>query len=65
MRRSVVLQYLLQRAARPAVLNVGVRRDARGELDAHAWLSRDGVPLVEPAATPAVSYRIVASFPSP
>jgi len=65
MRRSIVLQYLLQRAARPAILNVGVRRDARGVLDAHAWLSRDGLPLLEPAAQQAASYRILASFPSP
>lgn len=63
MRRSVVLLYLLQRAGRPAVLNVGVRRDTHGKLDAHAWLSRDGLPLLEPVGEQAQSYRILASFP--
>jgi hypothetical protein len=65
MRRSVVLQYLLQRAGRPATLNVGVRRTAGGRLDAHAWLSRDGVAVLEPIANQAESYRVMASFPSP
>jgi hypothetical protein len=64
MRRSVVLLYLLQRAGRPAVVNVGVRRDTRGRLDAHAWLSRDGRPVLEPIANQADTYRILASFPT-
>jgi hypothetical protein len=65
MRRSVVLLYLLQRAGRPAVLNVGVRRDHHGKLDAHAWLTREGLPLLEPIANQAESYRVLASFPAP
>lgn len=63
LRRSVVLYYLLRRAGRDAVLHLGVRRDAAGVLDAHAWLSRDGTPLLEPPASQADSYRILASFP--
>jgi hypothetical protein len=63
LRRSLVLYYLLRRAGRPAVLHLGVRRDPAGVLDAHAWLSRDGAPLLEPAASHATSYRILASFP--
>lgn len=63
LRRSVVLYYLLRRAGRPAVLHLGVRRDASGALDAHAWLSRDGAPLLEPPTGHAASYRILASFP--
>jgi hypothetical protein len=62
LRRSVVLYYLLCRAGRSAVLHLGVRRDAAGVLDAHAWLSRDGVPLLEPPDGQASSYRILASF---
>ena len=63
MRRSMVLYYLLHRAGRGAVLHLGVRRDAAGVLDAHAWLSRDGTPLLEPPDSHAASYRILASFP--
>lgn len=63
LRRSVVLYYLLRRAGRPAVMHLGVRRDAGGVLDAHAWLSRDGTPLLEPPSGQAASYRILASFP--
>lgn len=62
LRRSMVLYYLLRRAGRPAVLHLGVRRDAAGILDAHAWLARDGIPLLEPAASHADSYRILATF---
>jgi hypothetical protein len=63
LRRSVVLYYLVRRAGRSAVLNVGVRRDAAGALEAHAWLTRDGAPLLEPPNTHADSYRVLAAFP--
>jgi hypothetical protein len=61
LRRAVVLHYLLRRAGRPAALHLGVRRDDRGALDAHAWLSRDGQPVLEPPAVP-FAYQVLASF---
>ena len=63
LRRSVVLYYLVRRAGRSAVLHLGVRRDAAGGLEAHAWLSRDGVPLLEPPTNRVDSYHILTSFP--
>lgn len=65
LRRSVVLYYLVRRAGRGAVLHLGVRRDGRGGLQAHAWLSRDGRSLLEPAAEQTESYQILASFSAP
>lgn len=64
LRRSFVLYYLMRRAGRSAVLHLGVRRDAAGVLDAHAWLSRNGAPLLEPRTTAAAAYHIIASFPT-
>jgi hypothetical protein len=47
LRRSLALQWLLNRHGIPAVLRLGVQREA-GELKAHAWLEHDGLPLGEP-----------------
>jgi hypothetical protein len=47
LRRSLALQWMLNRRGVPAVLRLGVQREA-GELKAHAWLEHDGLPLGEP-----------------
>jgi hypothetical protein len=47
LRRSLTLQWLLNRRGMPAVLRLGVQREA-GALKAHAWLELDGLPLGEP-----------------
>lgn len=44
--RSLVLHYLLHRAGRPAELRIGVRRESDRRLVAHAWLVRDGQPIL-------------------
>ena len=65
LRRSSVLYYLLAGGARPVELCIGVRRNEMGELLAHAWLLRDGVPYLEPRdnAEQAASFRQIARFP--
>ncbi len=66
LRRATVLYYLLRRSGHVVDLCIGVRRDEHGVLLAHAWLVRDGVPYVEPAATELLlpSYGVIARFPT-
>lgn len=65
LRRSVVLYHLLRRAGRPVGLRVGVRRDADGALEAHAWLVKDGAPYLESDPAHAARFTEIATFPSP
>ncbi len=44
LRQSLALWWLLRRRGIPAVLRIGVRKDA-GELQAHAWVEHEGVAL--------------------
>ena len=47
LKRGIAIYALLARAGRPAELQVGVRRGDDGALAAHAWLTREGVPVLE------------------
>jgi hypothetical protein len=50
LRRAAVLALLLRRAGHDASVVIGVRRDAAGALEAHAWLACDGSePFLEPS----------------
>jgi hypothetical protein len=50
LRRAAVLALLLRRAGHDASVVIGVRRDAAGALQAHAWLACDGSePFLEPS----------------
>ena len=64
LRRAIVLHYLLRRAGRPAALMIGVRRDERNELAAHAWLVRDDAPYLEPGTDRVSDYQVLTSFPA-
>jgi hypothetical protein len=64
LKRALVLHYLLHRAGRPAELVIGVRRDERNELAAHAWLARGGTPYLEPGADHVDSYQVLTVFPT-
>ena len=64
LKRALVLQYLLHRAGRPAELVIGVRRDERNELAAHAWLAHGGTPYLESGADHVASYQVLTAFPS-
>jgi hypothetical protein len=63
LRRSIVLYHLLRRARRPVSLKIGVRKNAAGALQAHAWLVRDERPYLEPDATEHLAFQVIASFP--
>src|SRR5690606_31066505 len=47
LRRSAVLYHILRRHGREVELMVGVRRDERDALAAHAWLTLDSTPYLE------------------
>ncbi len=64
LKRAIVLHYLLHRAGRPAELRIGVRRDERSALAAHAWLVQNDRPYLERGSDRIESYRVLASFSS-
>ncbi len=63
LKRAIVLYYLLRRVGRPAELRIGVRRDPEGKLAAHAWLVRNGVPILEEGADHVDAYQVLTDFP--
>ncbi|MEO8623115.1 MAG: lasso peptide biosynthesis B2 protein [bacterium] len=65
LRRAVVLYHLMRAAGRAVDLCIGVRRDERGEMLAHAWLLRDGDLYLEPDSTSGLvsRYSVIARFP--
>ena len=63
LRRSAVLYHLLRRGGRPVELCVGVRRDEGDALAAHAWLTLDGQPYLEPRSEMQHEFAIIARFP--
>jgi hypothetical protein len=66
LRRATVLYFLLRSDGRPVELCIGVRRNERGALGAHAWLYRDGELYLENAGSSEriSDYSIIARFPS-
>jgi hypothetical protein len=64
LKRALVLQYLIRRTGQSAELNVGVRRDATGELLAHAWLVQAQQPYLEPGSERTDSFQVLATFPA-
>ena len=63
LKRSVVLFHLLRRAGRAVSLCIGVRRDAGGAFVAHAWLTQDGAPYLEPPLSQPATFQVIATFP--
>lgn len=64
LRRALVLHYLVHRAGRPAELRIGVRRDDRNALAAHAWLVRDEKLYLESGTEHVASYQVLTVFPN-
>ena len=62
LKRAFILYYLLRRSGRPAELRIGVRRDPVGDLAAHAWLVRDGQPILEEGADHIGAYQVLTDF---
>ena len=65
LRRALVLHYLVHRAGRPAELRIGVRRDDRNELAAHAWLVHHDELYLESGTEHVASYQVLTAFGSP
>jgi hypothetical protein len=64
LRRAAVLYALLRRAGRPTELWIGVRREKPGTpMVAHAWLTLDGAPYVEPDPQHPARHTPIAHFP--
>ena len=64
LRRASVLYPLLRRAGRPVELWIGVRRESPGtDLTAHAWLTLDNTPYLEPNPAHPGRHTPIARFP--
>jgi hypothetical protein len=63
LKRSAILYHLFRRAGLPIELCIGVRRGPAGDITAHAWLVRGGLPYLEREASPSASHTPIARFP--
>ena len=63
LRRATVLYYLLRKVGRPVELYIGVNRDPKGAVVAHAWLVRNGKPYLEDDPSHSDQYEVIACFP--
>ena len=59
-RSAVLYRYLALQGVETTII-FGVRKEPDGELKGHAWLERDGVPIVECEAP---AYTVTYKFPS-
>jgi hypothetical protein len=63
--RALTLHALLTNNGLPATIEIGVARDAAGQLVSHAWVERDGVPLLDTAEGVAGYARVpIPQLPS-
>ncbi len=62
LKRALVLYYLLHRAGRAAELRIGVRRSQEHALEAHAWLERNGIPILEGGGDHVGTYQVLSRF---
>lgn len=60
-KRATVLHRYLALAGVPTTIRFGVRKEVGSELKGHAWLEKDGKPILE--SSPPV-YTVTYSFPS-
>ena len=63
LKRAAVLFHLLRAAGRAVELRIGVRRDDEGRLAAHAWLTREATPYLEPEPDAPGRHSVIAIFP--
>jgi hypothetical protein len=59
-RAAVLHRYLLKRGIETKII-FGVRNDAQGKIDGHAWLELEGKPILEKSPP---EYIVTYSFPS-
>jgi hypothetical protein len=60
-KRSVVLHRFLALSGVATTIRFGVRKETDGVLKGHAWLERDGKPILETAPP---NYSVTYTFPS-
>jgi hypothetical protein len=58
--QALALQYLLARAGHACELHVGVKRDAKGQFAAHAWVSCNGRIVLGAEGTRLADYTALA-----
>ena len=63
LKRAAALFYLLRSAGRPVEMEIGVRRDSAGALQAHAWLNLTGSVYLEPDPAAPNAHEVIARFP--
>jgi hypothetical protein len=62
LKRAATLFYLLRLSGYPVELRVGVRREKGKELEAHAWLTLQGEPFLEPPTAGVPTFSPIATF---
>jgi hypothetical protein len=62
LRRATTLFYLLRLSGYLVELRVGVRREKGKELEAHAWLTLNGEPFLEPPTADVPTFSPIATF---
>ena len=62
LKRATTLFYLLRLSGCPVELQVGVRRERGGDLEAHAWLTLQGEPFLEPVTSGVPTFSPIATF---
>ena len=60
--RALALQALMVRAGIPAQLCIGVAKESRGELEAHAWVLHAGEPVFDEPEL--ARYSVLSVFPA-
>ena len=60
-KRAAVLHRYLTLSGINSRIVFGVRRGPKGEVDGHAWLESDGMPILESTAP---NYKVTYAFPS-
>lgn len=61
--RSLLLEWMLRRRRQPALLHIGVRKQA-ASLEAHAWVECAGVPVNDAANVASLFLPLLASLAS-
>lgn len=60
-KRAAILHRYLSVRGKATTINFGLRKDAGGALDGHAWLEADGHPILESGPS---DYAVTYVFPS-
>lgn len=62
LRRATTLYYLLRLSGHPVHLQVGVRKEKGGTLEAHAWITLRGDTILEAPSAQISTFSPIATF---